>query len=229
MGQRHPLRRIAGFRIQQRHRQPVGHHVEHRNPDIGALAGASPRDQGFENGGMRGGAGGDIDHGNADPRRSLRSAGDRGQPALGLDQQIIGLAVGVGAVVAIAGNGAADQFWVIFSQALQREAELVHRSRLEILQQHIRAGDQRFERGAAFLGREVDDGGILAAVEPDEVAALSLGRGIVAAGKVAFRPLHLDDMGAGIRQPRAAEGGGDRLFDGNDGQSLKRQHVLTSQ
>jgi hypothetical protein len=36
-------------------------------------------------------------------------------------------------------------------------------------------------------------------------------------------------MGAGIRQPRTAERGGDRLFDGNDGQSLERQHVLVSQ
>ena len=102
MRQRHPLRRIAGFRIEQRHRHPVGHHVEHRDPDVGALAGAPARDQRLEDRGMRGGAGGDIDDRNADPRRAFRPAGDRGQPALGLDQEIVGLAVGVGAVVAIA-------------------------------------------------------------------------------------------------------------------------------
>ena len=162
--------------------------------------------------------------GHADPRRPFRPAGDRGEPALGLDQEIIGLAVGVGAVVAIARNGAADQRRIILPQALQREAELVHRAGLQVLQQHVGAGDQLLQRRAAFLGREIDDHGILAAVEPDEIAALALGRGIIAAGKIALRPLHLDDMRAGIRQPRAAERRGDRLFDGDDDQSFKRQH-----
>ena len=149
------------------------------------------------------------------------SAGDRGQPALGLDQEVIGLAVRIGAVVAIAGDGAADQRRIILAQALQREAELVHRAGLEVLQQHVGAGDQLFQRGAAFLGGEIDHHGILAAVEPDEIAALALGRGVIAAGEIALGPLHLDDMGAGIRQPRRAERRGDRLFDGNDGQSLQ--------
>jgi hypothetical protein len=136
----------------------------------------------------------------------------------------IGLAVSVGAVVAIARDGAADQRRIILSQAFQRKAELVHRARLQVLQQHVGAGDQRFQRRAAFFGGEIDHHGILAAVEPDKVAALSLGRGVIAAGKVALRPLHLDDMRTGIRQPRAAERCGDRLFDGDDDQSLKRQH-----
>ena len=117
MREAHPLRRIAGFGIEQRHREPVGHHVEHRNPDIGALAAARARDQRLQDRGMRGGAGGDIDDRHADPRRAIRPAGDRGEPALGLDQQIIGLAVRVGAVVAIAGNGAADQRRIILAAA----------------------------------------------------------------------------------------------------------------
>src|SRR5580692_11871385 len=78
--------------------------------------------------------------------------------------------------------------------------------------------------GAAFLGGEVDHDGILAAVEPDKVAALALGRGIIAAGKIAFGTFDLDDMRAGVRQPRTAERGGDRLLDGDDGNSFKRQH-----
>ena len=47
---------------------------------------------------MRGGAGRDIDDGDADPRRAFRAAGDRGKAALGLDQEVIGLALGIGAV-----------------------------------------------------------------------------------------------------------------------------------
>ena len=96
------------------------------------------------------------------------------KPALGLDQHVVGLAMGVGAVVAIAGDGAADQLWIILAQALPRETELVHRAGFQVLQQHVGAGDQRFQAGAALLGGEIDDHGILAAVEPDEIAALSL-------------------------------------------------------
>ena len=64
---------------------------------------------------MRGGAGGDIDDGNADAGRAFGAAGDRGKAALGLDQEIVGLAIGIGAVVAIARDGAADQRRIIFS------------------------------------------------------------------------------------------------------------------
>ena len=130
MREAHPLRRIAGLRVEQRHRQPVGHHVEHRDPDVGALAAARARNQGFEDGGMRGGAGGDIDDRHPDARGAFRTAGDRGEPALGLDQEIVGLAMGVGAVVAIARDGAADQLWIILAQALQRESRACPSSRV---------------------------------------------------------------------------------------------------
>ena len=129
MGQRHPLRRIAGFRIDQRHRHPVGHHVEHRDPDIGALAGASARDQRFEDRRMRGGAGRDIDDGDADARRAFRAAGDRGKAALGLDQEIVGLAVGIGAVIAIARDGAADQRRIILSSGAPAKSRACPSSR----------------------------------------------------------------------------------------------------
>src|SRR5664279_1896039 len=110
-----------------------------------------PRSQRFEDGGMRGGAGGDIDDGKTDARGSIRTAGDRRQAALGLDQHIVGLAMGVGTVIAITRYGAADQLWIILSQALKRETEFVHRARLEVLDQHVRTGDQLFEARAACL------------------------------------------------------------------------------
>src|ERR1700730_4277598 len=138
---------------------------------------------------MRGGAGGDVDDGKTDARRTVRTAGDRGEATLGLDQEIVGLAMGIGAVVAITADGAADQRRIVLAQAPQREAELVHRARLEVLNQHIRAGDQVFELLTALPGCEVDDHRILAAIEPDEITALALGRGIVAARNITLGPL----------------------------------------
>ena len=74
------------------------------------------------------------------------------------------------------------------------------------------------------MGGEIDDRGVLASVEPDEIAALPLGGGIIAAGEIALRTFDLDDMGTGIGQTRRAERRGDRLLDGNDGDPFKRQH-----
>src|SRR6185312_7359894 len=130
----------------------------------------------------------------------------------------------IGAIVAIAGYGAADQRRIIPLQSLEREAESVHRARLEVLQQHVGAGDQLLETAAAFAVGEIDDDGILAAVEPDEIAALPLRRYVVSAREIALGPLDLDDMGAGIGQPRTAERRSDRLFDGNHIYSLYPQH-----
>ena len=165
------------------------------------------REQRFQDRGMRGGAGRDIDDGDADAGSAFRSAGDRGKAALGLDQQIIGLAILVRAFVTVAGDGAADQRRIILAQPFAREAELVHRAGLEILQQHVGAGDQRLELLAAALGGEIDGNRLLAAVEPDKIAALTLGGLVVTAGEIALGALDLDDGGAGIRQARAEQNG----------------------
>ena len=222
MGERHPLGRIAGFRIEQRHGHPVGHDVEHRNPDIGALAGAAARNQRFEDGGMRGGAGRDIDDGNADPRRPFRAAGDRGEPALGLDQQVIGLAIGVGAVVAIARNGAADQRRIVLAQAVPAKSRACPSSRVSgsAAARPRRRSALPASARPSLVARSIDHR-ILAAVEPDEIAALALRRGVIAAGEIALGTFDLDHMRAGIRQPRGAEWRGDRLFDGDDDQVLR--------
>ncbi len=144
MGETHALRLVAGFGIEQRHGEPVGHHVEHRDADIGAFAGHRTPDQRFQDRRMRGSAGGDIDDGDADARRAFGAAGDGGEAALGLDQQVIGLAMGIGAGVAIAGDGDADQPRIVLAQPLAGEAELVHRAGLEVLDQHVGGGDQLF-------------------------------------------------------------------------------------
>jgi len=45
---------------------------------------------------------------------------------------------------------------------------------------------------------DIENDGFLAAVEPYEIAALAVGGPVVAAREIAFRPLDLDDPGAGI-------------------------------
>ncbi len=79
--------------MQKRDRQPVRHHVEHRDTDVAPLTRAATGDQGFENCGMRRSAGRNVDNRDADARRALGPAGDRGKPRLRLHQQVIRLAL----------------------------------------------------------------------------------------------------------------------------------------
>ena len=119
-----PPRRLAALVMQQRHRHPVRHGVEQRHRDRRALAGAAARDQRFEHRLIGIHAGRDVGDRDADPRRRLRPAGDRGEPALGLHQQVVGLARRVGAALAVARHRAADQLRIVAPQPLDREAEL---------------------------------------------------------------------------------------------------------
>src|SRR5581483_5983101 len=61
----------------------------------------------------------------------------------------------------------------------------------------------------------------------DEIAALALGERIIEPGEIAFGALDLDDVGSRIGQTRGAERRGHGLFDGNNGDPLKRQHGVS--
>ena len=109
VGEADALGRAAALVLEQRHRHPVGHGIEHGDRDVGALPAARPRQQGFEDRLIGVHPGGDVDHGDADPRRRFRPAGDGGEARFGLDQEVIGLALRIGAALAIARHRAGDE------------------------------------------------------------------------------------------------------------------------
>ncbi len=82
-------------------------------------------------------------------------------------------------------------------------------------------GEQRLVLG--FV--EIEHDRFLAAIEPDEIAALAVHEIVIAAREVAFRPLDLDDARAGIGQPARAHRRGDRLFERDDEEAGERQRL----
>ena len=141
MRQAEPLRRPPALVLQQRHGQPVGHDVEHGDAQVRSLAAAAARDQRLQDRRVRGGAGRDVDHRDTDPRHPGPGAGQRRQAALGLHQQVVGLAMGQRPVVAVAGDGAADQARVLAAQPIDAQAHAGQRPGLEVLHEHVGAGD----------------------------------------------------------------------------------------
>ncbi len=195
------LRRFPALVLQQRHRHPVRHRVEQRDAQRRALLGTAARDDCLQHGLIGVHARRHIRHRHADAGRGLRSAGHRGKPALGLHQQVVGFSRGVRAALAEARDRTADQFRVIAPQTFDREAELADRAGLEVLDEHVGLREQFFQQRLVGVLRQIENDRFLAAIEPDEIGALALGKGIIAAREIALRPLDLDDARTGIAQP----------------------------
>ena len=134
--------------MEQRHRHPVGHAVEQRYLDRASLAGALAQEQRFEDGGVRVEPGGDVAGRDADASRTLRAAGDRSEPALGLHQQVVGAAVAVGTTLAVARDVAGDEARVAAPQLLGAEARAGGRAGRQVLHEDVGAREQAVEQRA---------------------------------------------------------------------------------
>ena len=98
-------------------------------------------------------------------------------------------------------------------QVFDGEAKLGNGAGLQVLHEHIGAPQHRGkERLIGRLG-EIEHHGFLAAVEPDEIAALAERQVVIAAREIAVRPLDLDHPRAGIGEPAAAHRRRHRLFE----------------
>ena len=83
--------------------------LEHGDVDVAALPGLAALQQRRQDAGVGVHAGGDVGDRAAGLGRRLGRAGDRQETGLALDQQVVGLLVAVGAVVAITRDVADDQ------------------------------------------------------------------------------------------------------------------------
>ncbi len=68
----------------------------------------------------------------------------------------------------------------------------------EVLDKYVGLPDYGSEKPPVRCLLQVEDGRLLAAVEPDERGALAVDISVVTAGEVALGPLHLDDGRAGV-------------------------------
>ena len=205
MREAHAFRRHAGFRMHERNCHPVRHRVEQGNRDRRALAAALARNQRFEDRLVSVHAGGDVADRYADAGRRVWRTGDRGQAGFRLHQHVVGLARGVRPVLAVAGDRANDEAGMLAAQCIKRKSQFRDGARLEVLYENVGAREHRREEGLAVGLREIEDERFLAAVEPDEIRALTVCHLVVVAREVALLPLDLDDAGAGIGEPAGAQ------------------------
>ena len=97
------------FHMQQRHRHPVGHDIEHGDVDMAATPCDATGNQRFEHGGICGHAGGNIGCRDADLASLLGSPGQPCNATFGLHQHVIGAVAGIRGVLSVAANIGHDQ------------------------------------------------------------------------------------------------------------------------
>ena len=170
------------------------------------------------------GACGDVGHRNADSRGLLRSPVDRKQPALPLDQQIIGLVVAIGAVLAVARDRAIDQARMPFRQGFGAEPQPIGGAGGEVLDEDVGARGHGHDQCKILGLLHVEADRFLAAIQPDEIGALALDEMVVTAREISLRPLDLDNPRPRVGKPSRGERRRDRLLERDDEKAVQIRH-----
>ena len=215
--------RPAVVAVQVREAHPLAERLQHGDLERLSLAGPGPLVQRGEHPGVGVHPGRDVRDGDPGLGRVLGRTGDRDEPRFALDEQVVGLAVGVRPARAVPGDVARDEAGLSLDELGGRDPEAFGSRRREVLYDDVGACDQPLERVPALVGLQVERDALLAAVQPDEVARLPLHGRVVPAREVALpRPLDLDHPGAEVGQLARRERRGHRLLDGDDERALQR-------
>src|SRR5690606_37256546 len=168
-----------------------------------------PVQQGGQDGVRGPHAGADVGDGHAGPhRRGVLGARHAHDAAHGLGDGVVAGLVPVGTVLAEARDGAVDDAGIDLPQLLVTHAYLVGGAGPEVLQYHVGLPRQAVDDLPALFLLEVHGDAALVAVDAEEVGRLAAdegrapGPGVVAGAGT----LHLDDVGAQVRQHHEAVG-----------------------
>ena len=208
--------------------EPLAERFEHRDVECRALIGRGAPEKRREDPGERIHAGSDIGDRNARLRRGFRRAGHRKHAGLALHEEVIRALGAVGAVLAVAGNGAPDQAGVPRAQFLGAQPEPGRGTGRKVLDEDVRLSDELCEDRLCFRVLGVERQAFLRPVDPDEVRRKSFDRGVVAARSVAnARALDLDHARAEFRELPRGERRRDDLLQSDDRDSRQRKDRLT--
>ena len=193
---------------------PLGERAEQGGAHHPAVAGPLTLQQGGEDPAVGVHPAGDVGDADAHLGGLGGRAGHRQHPRLGLHQQVVGLAVGVGAVVPVAAELAGDQPRVTGRQRVGVQPEPGDRGRGKIADPHVGTADERVQRFPSAGRLQVQHHRLLGPVEPDEPAGHAVTGGVVVVpGEVApAGALDLDHPRPEVGELPGGERRGHRLF-----------------
>ena len=177
--------------------------------------------QGFQHGGVRMHAGGDIGNGNPDLRAHLALTGDVNQAAFALYQVVIGFHGRIIALLAITGDVHGDQARISGAQTFGIQPYFFQGAGSQVLHEHIGLVRDAQKQGAVGLVFDIQLHRLLAAVDPHKVGSQPFDGLIVLTGEVAGIAFHFNNAGPGIGQPAGCIRRRDRLLDGDHGDAAQ--------
>ena len=217
--------RGAPVRVVQGIAHPLAQRLEHRHLDHRARAGASPHQERGEHTRVRVHAGRDVGHRDAHLDRLVRGAGDRQQPRLGLHEQVVGLAIAVGAGRAVPRDLAHDEPRMRGPQLGRRQPEAPGGAGGEVLDEDVGLFEQPPEHHPRIGVLHVEGQRLLRPVQPHEVRREPSRRRVVAAREVADPgPLDLDDARPEVGELAGGERRRHRLLERQDRDPVERSH-----
>jgi len=181
--------------------------VEEAHVEMLTPAGTLALDQRHEDGDRRVEAGSDVDE--RDPDADGPAFGrsvDGKHPDEALNDRVVTGTTAEGTVGAEPGDAAVDESGKPLGQKSTPDSPPLEGSGLQVLDQHVRAFEQREQQLSARGYREIDADGPFVPVDTEEVGGVSVEKGgAPVAGFVALRRLDLDHVGAVVTQDLRAE------------------------
>src|SRR5262245_37707953 len=147
--------------------EPRDDGIEHRNIDKLTSIGFFPLVKRKQDAQSCIHARGDISDGKAGPGRLIRIAGGGNDSSFSLDEEIIGLHVAVGTVLAIAGERAIDKSWIRLAKRFVAEAKAPRDARSIILEEDVGSFGQFLKYDSAFFFLNIDRETALVSIEPN--------------------------------------------------------------
>ena len=171
-----------------------------------------------------------VDQGNPHfDRGPVRLARDRHETREPLHDGIIARALAIRPGLPEARDRAVDEAPVHRAKGLVSQTEVVHRSRLEVLDEDVTPADEVDDERPPARVLQIDGDAPLAAVDREEVGSLAVGRagrGPVPAVVAPSRVLDLDHLGAVVAQDLGGERTGDDAREVDDADPAeKRGHA----
>ena len=164
-----------------------------------------------------------VSDGDADPYgRTVRVADEVAEPAVRFGDGGKAGTLGQRAGLPEGGDAGDDEVRVGLIEHVRAEAPLLQRARPEVFQQDVRFRGELQDCLLAGLGAQVQDDGLLVAVDgPVQHGGVALVQPPVAQLVAGSRPLDLDDLGAEVGEEPPGRGGGNVVSEFQDADAFQ--------
>ena len=197
--------------------EPRNDGIEHRNIDQLTAIGFFPLVKREENAQSGIHPRGDIGDRKTGPGRLVRIAGGGNDPPFSLDEEIIGLDVPVGTVLAIAGERAIDEPWIDRAKRFVAKAKALRDARSIILEEDVGSLRQFLKYRSSLFVLNIDRETALVSIEPNIARRETVNHRVPAANNVADAgPLDFNYFRAHVGEEARGKRAGKHLLKGQD-------------